>query len=110
LTVVAFKGASGVGTAAGAAGATGAPGVSLTTTSAGSLVFGVGNDWDRAQARTLGTGQGMVHQWVNTATGDTYWVQQLINPIAAGGTSVSINDTAPTADRWNLTAIEIKAA
>ncbi|MCW2573517.1 MAG: hypothetical protein JWO88_3575, partial [Frankiales bacterium] len=110
LTVVAFKGASGVGTAAGAAGATGAPGVSLTTTSGGSLVFGVGNDWDRAQARTLGTGQAMVHQWVNTATGDTYWVQQLINPIAAGGTSVSINDTAPTADRWNLTAIEIKAA
>ena len=52
----------------------------------------------------------MVHQWVNTVTGDTYWVQQLLNPIAAGGTSVGITDTAPTTDRWNLTAIEIKSA
>jgi hypothetical protein len=110
LTVVAFNGASGVGASAGAAGANGAPGVNVTTTSAGSLVFGVGNDWDRAQARTLSPGQAMVHQWVNTTTGDTYWVQQLTNPIAAGGTSVSINDTAPTADRWNFTAVEVKSA
>ena len=99
LTVVAFKGASGAGASAGAAGATGAPTVGLTTTSGGSLVYAVGNDWDRAQARTLGTGQSMVHQWVNTTTGDTYWVQQLTGPVVAGGANVTVNDTArpPTA-------------
>jgi hypothetical protein len=37
----------------GASGASGAPSASLTTTKANSLVFAVGNDWDRAVARTL---------------------------------------------------------
>src|SRR4029450_7937189 len=38
-------------------GATGAPTGSLTTTKAGSVVWAVGNDWDRATARTVGPGQ-----------------------------------------------------
>ena len=101
---------SGVGVSAGASGASGAQSVSLTTSAAGSLVYGVGNDWDRAQARTMGSGQTMVHQWVNATVGDTYWVQQLTSPVAASGTTVTINDTAPTNDRWDLTAIEIKPA
>src|SRR5207245_1203663 len=56
LTVVAFKGASGVGASGTASAATGAPTVTLTTTKARSWVFGVGNDWDRAVARTVGAG------------------------------------------------------
>jgi len=34
----------------------------MTTTKAASLVFGVGNDWDRAVGRTLGANQTSVHQ------------------------------------------------
>src|SRR5256712_179640 len=48
LTVVAFRGAGGTGAAAAGGAASGAPSVSLTTTQAGSLVYGVGNDWDTA--------------------------------------------------------------
>src|SRR5262249_17378589 len=64
LTVVAFNGASGIGASATANAATGAPTVSLTTTGTGSVVYGVGNDWDNAIARTLGANQAMVHQYL----------------------------------------------
>ena len=58
ITVVAFKGAAGVGASATAAGATGAPSVSLVPTVTGSFVYGVGNDWDGALARVLGAQPG----------------------------------------------------
>ena len=41
--------------------------------------------------------------------GDTFWVQRTTNPVGATGTVVTINDTAPTADRYNLTLCEILA-
>ena len=109
LTVVAFRGASGIGATGTANAASGAPTVNLTTTRAGSWVFVVVNDWDRATARTVGAGQSMVHQWVDTSTGDTYWTQSRTAPTPASGTVVAISDTAPTADRWNLTSVEVLA-
>jgi hypothetical protein len=107
LTVVAFGNASGVGASATAGAASGAPSVSLTTTKAASLVYGVGNDWDSAIARTLGANQTMVHQWVDTNTGDTFWVQAVSSAIASAGTLVQVNAAAPTTDQWNLAAVEI---
>src|SRR6185436_8191935 len=107
LTVVAFSGASGTGATGGGNAATGAPTVSLVTTKPGSLIYGVGNDWQNATARTLGSGQAMAHQWVDSATGDTYWVQNRTAPIASAGTTAQLNDTAPTADRWNFVAVEV---
>ncbi len=109
LTVVAFTGAAGVGASAGASNVSGAAAVALTTTAPGSLVFGAGNDWDAATARTLGTGQSMVHQWVDTGSGDTFWAQRQTAPITVSGTSVTLNATVPSNDRWNLTAVEIRA-
>jgi len=117
ITVVSFKNADGSGSSgSGAIGATrsasanpGAPSVTLTTTRAGSWVFGVSNDWDNAIARTVGSGQTMVHQFLS-AVGDTYWVQRRTTPTAAAGTNVTINDTAPTGDRYNLTLVEVLPA
>jgi hypothetical protein len=109
LTVVAFTGAAGVGASAGASGPNGAPTVSLTTTAPASLVYATGNDWDRPQSHTVGAGQTMVHQWLNTTVGDAYWVQRSTDPVA-NASAVTVNDTAPTNDRWNLTAVEIVAA
>src|SRR5262249_3185254 len=68
ITVASFIGADtttdgAVGTASAA---TGAPSGSLTTRKAGSWVWGVGNDWDRAQARTVGTGQTKVDEYLAT--------------------------------------------
>jgi hypothetical protein len=107
LTVVAFAGASGVGSSNTANAASGAPTVTLTTTKAGALVYGVGNDYDNAVARTVGAGQTKVHEWVDTVTGDTYWVQARTGTVAASGTAVTLSDTAPTNDRWNFASVEI---
>jgi hypothetical protein len=118
LTVMSFKGIDTSGTnGSGAIGMTGtgnanpgAPTAILTTTRASSYIVGVANDWDNAVARTLGPNQTMVHQYLATTTGDTYWVQRTTSAVASSGTGVTINDTAPSTDRYNLTICEILAA
>jgi hypothetical protein len=80
----------------------------VTTTAPTSLVFAVGNDWDRSIARTLPTGLVSLDQWVDTQIGDTYWSEYTNQPTGAAGTSVTIGTTAPTGDQWNLAAVEIK--
>jgi hypothetical protein len=114
LTVMSFKGVDATGTnGSGAIGATGsgnsrqgAPTASLVTTRNGSWVLGVGNDYDNAISRTPGAGQVLVHQYF-APVGDTYWMQRQNTATAASGTTVSINDTAPTTDRYNLTICEV---
>jgi hypothetical protein len=107
LSVIAMEGVDGVGASAGASGATGAPTVKLTTQDAPSLVFEVGNDWDNALARTLPPNWAMLEQWVNAGAGDTYWTQYTSVPISPAGSAVTVTDTAPTSDRWNLAAVEL---
>jgi hypothetical protein len=51
-----------------------------------------------------------VSQWVNTATGDTYWVQGTAAPSAAAGQAVTLTDTAPTADQYDFAAVEVLAS
>jgi hypothetical protein len=115
LTVVALtgvdisgtNGSGAIGAVATASGASGAPTVTLTTTRSNSWVFGVGTDWDNAIPRTLGPNQALVHQYTPPVN-DTYWVQRTIGPAGPSGTAVTLNDVAPTSDRWNLAAVEIR--
>jgi hypothetical protein len=109
LTVVAFSNAAGVGSSAGNSARPGTPTVGLTTTAAGSLVYATGNDWDRAVARTPVNGQALVHQWLDTALGDTMWLQATTSPFANSGATVIMADSAPTNDRFNFVAAEIKS-
>lgn len=117
ITVVTFTGVDTSGTnGSGAIGATavanapsGAPKASLVTTRNNSWVFGVGNDFDNAISRTLGSGQTIVHQYLATV-GDTYWVQRQNTATPLSGTNVTINDTAPTRDRYNLAICEVLPA
>ena len=114
ITVVTIKGADSSGTngsgaigaTAGASAGTGAPTTSLVTTRNGSWIFGVGTDWDRAVARTLGANQTMVHQFL-TNVGSTYWVQRQNAPTPLSGATVTINDTAPSNDKYDLSIVEI---
>jgi hypothetical protein len=108
LTVVAFAAADGVGASAAASAPSGAPAVSLTTTRSGSVVFGVGNDWDGALSRTVPAGQELVHEAL-MAAGDTFWVQRFTGAIAAAGKPVTLSDTAPTDHQWNFAAVEIRS-
>ncbi|PYR93364.1 MAG: hypothetical protein DMF84_10265 [Acidobacteria bacterium] len=117
ITVTSFKNVDTTGTnGSGAIGATGsnnslsgAPTASLTTTRANSLVIGVGSDWDQALDRTVGANQSIVFQFFAT-DGDTFWVQRQNGLIAQSGTVVTINDTAPATDRFNLTICEVLGA
>jgi hypothetical protein len=115
MTIVSFSnvdttgvnGAGAIGAIGGVSKPAGAPLATLTTTRANSLVFGVGIDYDGATARTVGAGQSMIAQLL-ASVGDTYWVQRLDGSVAAVGTIVTINDTAPTANRFNLAIVEIR--
>lgn len=117
MTVMSFIGADpsgtngsgGVGAVGSASAASGAPGATLVTTRTDSLVLGVGNDWTNAIARTVGSGQTLVHQYL-TPTGDTYWTQMETNPVPQSNTAVTINDSAPTTDQYNLSICEVLAA
>ena len=114
ITVITLVGVDTTGAnGAGAIGATGSsnanpgvPNVTIVSTRNGSWVFGVGNDFDKAIARTPASGQSLVHQYLSP-TGDTYWVQMQNAVTPSSGTLVFINDTAPTGDRYNMSAVEV---
>ena len=83
----------------------GAPTASLVTTMANSLVIGVGNDWDNAISRTPDPNQTIVHQYLSPAA-DAFWVQ-MVTTLSPAGTTVTVNNTVPTTDRYNLSICEI---
>ena len=101
------NGSGAIGATASANAASGAPTASLTTTRNESIVLGVGNDWDSAIARNAGANQTILHQDL-TANGDTYWMQMQSAAIPTSGTVVTINDTSPTTDRYNLSIAEVR--
>ncbi len=117
ITVMSYLGVNTSGTngsgAIGAVGsgyaASGAPNASLITTGSNSVVIGVGNDFDAAIARTPAQGQTLFHQNLS-ANGNTFWVQKLVSQSAGAGASISISDSAPTSDQYNLTICELLAA
>jgi hypothetical protein len=109
IQVVAFTGANtaaGAGATAGASGSSSAATASLKTSAAGGWVWAAGDDWDNATARTVGANQTLQSQTL-ASSGDTFWTQSQAGPSAGVGTTVSVNDTAPTKDRWNLALLEI---
>jgi glycosyl hydrolase family 16 len=109
LSVQSYTGASGCGAVAHTSSPKGAPFASLVTTKDNSLVVGIGNDFDLAIPRVLGRGQVLIHQDL-TPTDDTYWLQTQAARTANAGTTVIINDTAPTGDRYNLSICEVLAS
>ena len=114
ITVVSFtgadpsgtNGAGAIGAVANASSARGAPAATLVTRRNNSWVFGVGNDYDNAIARTPVSGQTILHQYL-TPAGDTYWVQNQGSPTLASGVSITLGDTAPTGDRYNFVICEV---
>jgi LmbE family N-acetylglucosaminyl deacetylase len=109
LTVLALAGAAGVGASTAASGTAGGAAATVTTTAAGSWVVGVGNDWWSGTARTVASGQTVVHEVSDRAGGNDYWVQKTSAAVAASGTAVTLSDPAPAGDVWNLVAVEIQA-
>ncbi len=107
LTVISMQMTHGAGASVAAGAASGAPSISLKTTEEGVLVYAVGNDWDHATARTLGPNQVMLRQSLDTTREDTFWSQFTGAVTGPAGETVTLNDTAPTNDSWNMAAVEI---
>jgi hypothetical protein len=107
LTVVAFKNAV-VGRHATFHSTAGAPSGSLITSKVNSWVFAAGDDWLHSAARTTGSAQALVHESNDSA--DTYWVQSTSGITSKAGTKVTINDTKPPKDPYNLILVEILAS
>jgi hypothetical protein len=110
LFVVAMSGAAGIGATGMASGPNGPPSVLLTTKGAGSYVMSVGNDWTDAIARTLSSGQTLFGGWVDSTHKNTFWEQGPPRPVRLAGSKVVLGDTAPVTDRWNMAAMEVRAA
>ncbi|HLM86584.1 MAG TPA: Ig-like domain-containing protein, partial [Solirubrobacteraceae bacterium] len=107
LNVIALSGAAGIGSSATAFANKGAPAISLTSTEAGSVALATGEDPDSAKARTLGSGQELLAQDVLSAGGDTFWTQYATTASSASGQPLTLDDTAPTTDAWNMAAVEV---
>jgi RHS repeat-associated protein len=111
ITVAAFTGAAPVaGAHATANGHSTHPAVSLTTTQPHSLVWAAGEDPTHAGTLTPANGQALVHQEADTKVHATYWAQDVTKPVATANTTVTIADTLPATDHWNLAAVEIPSA
>jgi hypothetical protein len=107
LEDVSYKNATGIGAHGIFESASGAPTGTITTTQGNSWVWAVGFDWAKAANRTVGSGQTLFSQTLYNSAQDTYWVQSTTNPTPAAGTGVTINDTAPTTDPYDLVLVEI---
>lgn len=106
ITVVAFKNAAGIAKVTTSHGTSGAPKGQLTTSKINSWVFAVGDDWLNSALRTAGSGQAIVSQSTGTQH-DTSWVQARTSITPKAGTMVTINDTKPTADPYDMVLIDI---
>ena len=105
LTVETFAGSAGIGAVQTKSVAKGAPSVTLTPQTTGSYLSAVGMDYDNSVARTLGGGQALDAEDTDSA-GDTYWVQHAVS-LGVAGQAVVMSDTAPTGDRFDITAVEV---
>src|SRR6266550_1698450 len=82
---------------------------SVTTTGANSWVWGVALNWNNSTVGTAGTAQTVVDSVTDTTSGDAEWTQKQNATTPSSGTSVTINDTAPSVTHL-LAVIEILAA
>jgi hypothetical protein len=108
FTVIAVEMSHGAGASAAASGPSGEPAVSLMTGEEGSLIYAVGSDPSGATPRTLGSNQVLLHQDLDAAAGKTFWSQYFGAVTGPAGELVTLNDTAPSADQWNMAAVEVR--
>jgi hypothetical protein len=105
LTIMALAHATGTGALAKATATTGAPKVTLKTTHIDAWVIAMGDNWAHAVTPTPVTGQYLVSRVTDST--DTFWAQATTPLVATAGTSVTISDTTPTTNPWDLFVLEV---
>jgi hypothetical protein len=107
LTVATFENAPGIGASGTFYSASGAPTGTITTTEPNSWVWASGTDPGGDAARKAGSGQNIWVQTLDLTAKKAFWVQSTTNPTTNAKTKVTINDTAPTSDPYDLVLVEI---
>jgi hypothetical protein len=107
ITVVAFRNATGIGRTETSHASSGAPIGKLTTSKPNSWVFAAGVDWLNSALRTVGAGQVIISQSTDNGQHDTYWFQATKGVMPTAGTPVTINDTKPAKDPYDMDLVEI---
>jgi len=49
----------------------------------------------------------IVHQWIDSGIGDTFWSQATAAVVTAAGTDIRLGTTSPIQARWNFAMVEI---
>jgi hypothetical protein len=106
LNLLALQGASGTGTSKALSTTGTPPAVELTAARAGAVGVAVGNDYDAAAPRVVGTNQRLLAER-RDSTGDTYWSQGTRTGALHRGDVVRLDDTAPTGDRVNFVGVQV---
>jgi hypothetical protein len=107
ITVIAVKNAHTLGPQSFASSAKGAPHGTLTTTANNAWVFAVGADWAAYVKPTAPSGQ-LVLSSVDAPGSKTVWVQATSTLTPKSGTTVTINDTKPTTNPYDLLLVAIQ--
>ena len=109
LTVIAVQMSDGAGASAAASGAGGLPEVSLTTDrSRHAGLRGRAPTPASATRAHAGLQPGAArHEDLDTARGDTFWSQYQGATTGPLGEVVTLADTAPSGDHWNMAAVEV---
>jgi hypothetical protein len=107
LAVEAFHNASGVGPESFTTATTGAPKATLKTAASNTWVFAIGVDWSKYAPPTAASGQLVISQ-LNAPGGKTAWLQATNAPTPRAGTTVTISDTHPTTDPYDLMLVGIQ--
>ena len=106
ITVAAFKNAPGIGNVASVSNKSGAPSGTVTTSKKNSWVWAVGDDWKASIPRKVPASQKLWHQAFDEV-GDTYWVQSTGKITKGAGKAVTIKDTKPKTDPFDMVLVEI---
>ena len=110
ITVVAFTGAADrVASTGAASGVTGAASVTLDPGSCNSLIWATGHNWSRATNPIPALGQSIVHKFIDTRVGDSYWTQRVDVP-TLDGSPVVVKASGSVKDRWTMVAVEVPGA
>lgn len=107
MTVVTFKNATGIGAHGTFYSKSGKPSGTITTTQPYSWVWASGNDPGGASLRGVPSGQNAWVQVLDFTAKSTFWTQSTTNATTNMGTPVTINDTSPTTDPYNLVLVEV---
>jgi hypothetical protein len=105
MTIMAMEHATGIGPVAKATASSGAPKATLTTNHIDAWVIAMADDWTHSVTPKSAAGQYVASRVVDST--DTFWAQATDPLVAKSGTSVTISDSAPTGDPWDLIAFEV---